>query len=146
MSLSLFLSISLSLSLLDYVSISKTTPGTPNNRRQLIPLVIVGVIAVIVAVVGYQIYLSVAKIRNNAEQRMARHNMVFTKDGMRVGVKHIEQENYVDRTQSWVVKAWNMGGGNNTDPGIANPTVQRKKITKKHQPEGGSSSGGKGGK
>lgn len=39
---------------------------------------------------------------------MGSKNVVFTKDGVKVGVKHMENEAYVDRTQSWVVKAWNL--------------------------------------
>jgi hypothetical protein len=33
---------------------------------------------------------------------------VFTKDGMRVGVKEVKDESYVDTTQSYIVKAWNL--------------------------------------
>jgi hypothetical protein len=40
---------------------------------------------------------------------MGSKNVVFTKDGVRVGVKQVKEENYVDATQSWVVKAWNLG-------------------------------------
>lgn len=36
-------------------------------------------------------------------------SVVFTKDGVRVGVKQMKNENYVDKTQSFVVKAWNLG-------------------------------------
>ena len=39
---------------------------------------------------------------------MGAKNVVFTKDGLRVGVKHVETEKYVDATQSFVVKAWNL--------------------------------------
>jgi len=47
---------------------------------------------------------------------MGNKNVVFTKDGMRVGVKHVETEKYVDATQSWVVKAWNLhNSGSNQD-------------------------------
>lgn len=42
---------------------------------------------------------------------MEKKNVVFTKDGVRVGIKHVATEKYVDQTQSWVVKAWNLGGG-----------------------------------
>ncbi|KAH9890875.1 hypothetical protein F4778DRAFT_372818 [Xylariomycetidae sp. FL2044] len=77
--------------------------------RQLLPLIIVLVICAGAAFVGYQIYLGVTKIRQDASQKMARKNVVFTKDGMKVGVKHVENEKYVDATQNWVVKAWNMG-------------------------------------
>jgi hypothetical protein len=57
----------------------------------------------------YQVYVGATKIRKNAEDKFAKRNVVFTKDGMRVGVKHVENERYVDTTQSWVVKAWNAG-------------------------------------
>ena len=59
--------------------------------------------------IGYQVYLSVAKIQQTASQKMGKKNMVFTKDGLKVGVKQVKDENYVDATQSWVVKAWNLG-------------------------------------
>jgi hypothetical protein len=41
---------------------------------------------------------------------MAKKNVAFTKDGLRVGVKDVKTENYVDATQSYVVKAWNLAG------------------------------------
>lgn len=50
------------------------------------------------------------KIQAQAKEQMGSKNVVFTKDGLRVGVKHVENEEYVDRTQSWVVKAWNLSG------------------------------------
>lgn len=40
---------------------------------------------------------------------MNKKNVVFTKDGVRVGVKQVQNERYVDATQSFVVKAWNLG-------------------------------------
>ncbi|KAI2779389.1 hypothetical protein F4815DRAFT_474128 [Daldinia loculata] len=77
--------------------------------RQLLPLLILLVVLGGVAFVGYQVYLGATKIRDSTEKRMARKNLVFTKDGLKVSVKHVEQEKYVDATQSWVVKAWNLG-------------------------------------
>lgn len=67
--------------------------------------------------VGYQIYLSVTKIQTQARKQMG-NNVVFTKDGMQVRVKSMENESYLDRTQSWVVKAWELGsssGANEKD-------------------------------
>jgi hypothetical protein len=75
---------------------------------QLLPLVILLLFLGGVAFVGYQIYVSVTKIQQSASQKMGNKNVVFTKDGVRVGVKHVETERYVDATQSWVVKAWNL--------------------------------------
>jgi hypothetical protein len=70
----------------------------------IITLFFVGVTAWI----GYQIYVSVNKIREKASERMSNKNVVFTRDGMKVGVKDIKNESYVDATQGWVVKAWNL--------------------------------------
>ncbi len=70
----------------------------------LVVLAILGLLAW----VGYHLYLSVVKIQAQATKGMGDKNVVFTKDGVRVGVKHVETEKYVDATQSWVVKAWNL--------------------------------------
>lgn len=48
-------------------------------------------------------------MRASASERMTRSNVVFTKDGVRVGVRGMQNEKYVDKTQSYVVKAWNLG-------------------------------------
>jgi len=71
-------------------------------------LLIVLVILASIAFVGYHIYLSATKIQAQASKNMGSKNVVFTKDGLRVGVKHVENEKYVDATQSWVVKAWKL--------------------------------------
>jgi hypothetical protein len=78
-------------------------------HRQLFPLVVAITILSITAFVGYQLYLSFRQIRDTASERMGKKNVVFTRDGVRVGVKQIKNERYVDKTQSWVVKAWNLG-------------------------------------
>ncbi|KAH7157206.1 hypothetical protein EDB81DRAFT_789141 [Dactylonectria macrodidyma] len=92
---------------------------------QVLPLLIFFVIIGAGSWVGYQVYLSAAKIQETASERMGKKNVVFTKDGMRVGVKQMKNENYVDATQSWVVKAWNLG----------NPNAENNKKTdsKKHK-------------
>ncbi|KAI0121668.1 hypothetical protein BJ170DRAFT_132253 [Xylariales sp. AK1849] len=81
----------------------------PSTLSQILPLLILLVFLAGAAWVGYQIYLTAGKIEQQSRDKMAKKNVVFTKDGLRVGVKHVEQERYVDATQSWVVKAWNMG-------------------------------------
>ncbi|CAJ2508573.1 Uu.00g135990.m01.CDS01 [Anthostomella pinea] len=87
----------------------------PSTLSQVLPLLILLVFLAGAAVVGYHIYVSATKIRQNASQSMAKKNVVFTKDGMRVGVKHVENERYVDATQSWFVKAWNMSSSGKAD-------------------------------
>lgn len=58
----------------------------------------------------YQVYLSALQIGNHTAQRLERKNLNFSKDGgLRVGVKDVGDETYLDRTQSWFVKAWELG-------------------------------------
>ncbi|RDA82844.1 hypothetical protein CP532_0944 [Ophiocordyceps camponoti-leonardi (nom. inval.)] len=77
---------------------------------QVLPLVIALVVLSVIGWVLHQVYLSASKFRDSASERMGKKNVVFTKDGVRVGVKHMQNEKYVDNTQSWVVKAWNLSG------------------------------------
>ncbi|KAI8720329.1 hypothetical protein NCS52_00478000 [Fusarium sp. LHS14.1] len=81
----------------------------PSTLSQVLPLLIVFALLGVGGWVGYQVYISVAKMQDAASERMGKKNVVFTKDGVKVGVKQIKTENYVDATQSWVVKAWNLG-------------------------------------
>lgn len=39
---------------------------------------------------------------------MASKNVSFTKDGVKVGVKEMGNESYVDKTQGFLVKAWTL--------------------------------------
>jgi hypothetical protein len=39
--------------------------------------------------------------------KLEKKNVVFTKDGAKVGVKEISAENYADSTQKAFVKTWN---------------------------------------
>ena len=47
-------------------------------------------------------------MQKTTNEKMEKKNVVFTKDGMKVGVKELRNENYVDKTQSFMVKAWNL--------------------------------------
>ncbi|PHH79405.1 hypothetical protein CDD80_4858 [Ophiocordyceps camponoti-rufipedis] len=80
---------------------------------QVLPLVIALTVISAIGWVVYQVYLSASKFRDSASERMGKNNVVFTKDGVRVGVKQIQNEKYVDSTQNWVVKAWNLSGAQN---------------------------------
>ncbi|KHO01089.1 uncharacterized protein MAM_00090 [Metarhizium album ARSEF 1941] len=79
------------------------------RHRKLAPLVIAILLVSAIAWVLYQVSQSATKFRDTASERMGKKNVVFTKDGMRVGVRQVQNEKYVDKTQSWVVKAWNLG-------------------------------------
>jgi hypothetical protein len=48
------------------------------------------------------------KISAAASDKMQKKNVVFTKEGLKVGVKELKTESYVDTTQGFLVKAWNL--------------------------------------
>ncbi|KAI1438143.1 hypothetical protein GGR50DRAFT_533278 [Xylaria sp. CBS 124048] len=81
---------------------------------QVLPLLFLLLAITILGIVGFLVYQSATQIRQNAEDRFASRNIVVTKDGIKVGVRHIENERYVDATQSWVVRAYNAGTGAKT--------------------------------
>jgi len=60
------------------------------------------------AFVAYHLYLAVTQISLAASDKMQSKNVVFTKDGLKVGVKEVKNESYVDKTQGYLVKAWNL--------------------------------------
>lgn len=66
-----------------------------------------------VAWVCYLVYLSFGKIQAQARKQMG-ENITLTKDGMRVNVQDKGSESYLDKTQSWVFMAWELGSGEAT--------------------------------
>ena len=54
-----------------------------------------------------QIYLYSNELAERGVRKMEKKNVVFTKDGARVGVKELSAEQAADRTQRAFVKTWN---------------------------------------
>ncbi|KAI9723678.1 MAG: hypothetical protein M1812_000978 [Candelaria pacifica] len=73
----------------------------------LVPLIILTIVLTVVAFIGYAVYTVANDVADKTTKKMERKNVVFTKDGMKVGVKEVRNEQYVDQTQSFLVKAWN---------------------------------------
>ncbi|TAQ84729.1 hypothetical protein B7494_g6962 [Chlorociboria aeruginascens] len=107
-------------------SVPKPPPPPRSALSKLAPLIILIVLLVGFAFIGYHLYLSFQKISNAASDKMQSKNVVFTKDGLRVGVKEVKNESYVDATQNYLVKAWNLS----TWP------EYKSKLWNKQQPDG----------
>ncbi|KAL3475007.1 hypothetical protein BJX99DRAFT_230355 [Aspergillus californicus] len=75
--------------------------------NRLLPLIILLIVVVILAVVGYIAYSIVQEVSNKTKNSMEKRNVMFTKDGMKVGVREVKEEDYVDRSQSVLVNMWN---------------------------------------
>lgn len=91
------------------------------TRPSLIPLIVLIVVIVVLAVVGYIAYSIIQDVSKNTREKMEGRNVVFSKDGMKVGVKELKDEDYRDRSQRFVFFFFSL-----FRPLIENP--QRDKI------------------
>lgn len=89
-------------------SIPKPPPPPQSAFSKSLPLIILIVVLAGAGLVAYHIFLALQHISEGAGKKLQSKNVTFTKDGMRVGVKELRTENYVDSTQSLLVKAWNL--------------------------------------
>lgn len=67
--------------------------------QSLIPLVILLVAIIIFSVIAYIAYSIVQEVGKNTRSKMEKKNVMFTRDGVKVGVKELTEEDYVDRSQ-----------------------------------------------
>ena len=74
----------------------------------LIPLLILFLFIIIGGVVGFVVYTIATDIAAKTSKKMEDHNVTFNKDGLKIAVKEMKNEDYVDRTQNVLVKAWNL--------------------------------------
>ncbi|PWY87862.1 hypothetical protein BO94DRAFT_465451 [Aspergillus sclerotioniger CBS 115572] len=77
------------------------------TTTRLTPLFILLAILLILSIIGYITYSIVRDVTRNTRTKMEAKNVVFSRDGMKVGVKDLEDEEYRDRSQSVLVSMWN---------------------------------------
>ncbi|KAJ0424090.1 hypothetical protein BJY00DRAFT_277012 [Aspergillus carlsbadensis] len=75
--------------------------------NRLIPLAILILVVIVIAAVGFIAYSIIQEVSNKTKSKMEKRNVMFTKDGMKVGVREVKEEEYVDRSQSILVNMWN---------------------------------------
>ncbi|KAK1143044.1 hypothetical protein N8T08_007108 [Aspergillus melleus] len=74
---------------------------------RIIPLIILVVVVSVIAVVGYIAWSIAQEVTRTTRSKMEKKNVVWTRDGMKVGVKELKDEEYKDRSQSVLVNMWN---------------------------------------
>lgn len=74
---------------------------------RILPLIILLVVVGIIAVVAYIAYSIAHDVSKTTRQKMEKRDLVFSKDGMKIGVKEVDFETENDRTQSVLVNMWN---------------------------------------
>ena len=69
----------------------------------LAPLAILLSVLIVFGFVGYIAYTIANDVAEKTSKKMQRKNVIVTKDGMKVGVREIREERYVDQTQKYVL-------------------------------------------
>lgn len=69
---------------------------------RLLPVLILFVVLAVLAAIGYVVYSIVQDISDKTRNKMEKRNVMFTRDGMKVGVRQVGEEEYVDRSQRCV--------------------------------------------
>ncbi|EPS29736.1 hypothetical protein POX_b03242 [Penicillium oxalicum] len=78
-----------------------------SKGSSLLPLILLLIFVAVIAVVGYIVYSIMQDVSKNTRAKMERKNIAFTKDGMKVQVREVRDEQYKDKTQSVLVNMWN---------------------------------------
>ena len=68
---------------------------------KLVPLLIFFIVVVAAAFIGYVVYTIATDIAEKTSKKMEKKNISFGKEGMKIGVKEVRNENYVDQTQRY---------------------------------------------
>ena len=78
---------------------------------KLVPLVLLFLGVVVAAFIGFVAYTIATDIANKTSQKMEKKNVSFGKEGMKIGVKEVKTENYVDQTQRFArqLSVWKVG-------------------------------------
>ncbi|KAI9874171.1 MAG: hypothetical protein M1830_010105 [Pleopsidium flavum] len=67
---------------------------------KLLPFILLLVLLGIATFLAYAIYTIVSDVASKTQKKMEEKNVSFSKEGMKVGVREVQNENYVDQTQS----------------------------------------------
>ena len=66
---------------------------------KVVPLLVLFVVLIVTAFIGYVVYTIATDVAQKTSKKMEKKNISFGKEGMKIGVKEVRNENYVDQTQ-----------------------------------------------
>src|SRR5947208_3095103 len=79
-----------------------SNPPPPQSAiSKVAPLLIFFALVGVIAVVLLQVAKTAGDIADKAGKKLEKKNVLVTKEGVKVGVKELRTENYVDRTQRY---------------------------------------------
>lgn len=72
-------------------------------KNSIVPVVILLLVVFLFAVVGFVVYTVIQDISDKTKAKMEKKNIQFSKDGMKVSMKEVRDEDYKDQTQRFVI-------------------------------------------
>lgn len=73
------------------------------KKHSLLPLIILVIVVAILSFIGYVVFTIVQDISRKAKEKMEKKHVSLTRDGVKVSVKQINDEDYKDRSQRCVI-------------------------------------------
>jgi hypothetical protein len=70
-------------------------------KNSLFPIIVLFTVVGILALIGFVVYTIVQDISNKTKANMEKKNIMFSKDGMKVSMKEVNDEDYKDQTQRY---------------------------------------------
>lgn len=72
-------------------------------KNSIVPVIILLLVVFLFAVIGFVVYTIVQDISDKTKAKMEKKNIKFSKDGMKVSMKEVRDEDYKDQTQRFVL-------------------------------------------
>lgn len=71
-------------------------------KNSIVPVIILLLVVFLFAVIGFVVYTIVQDISDKTKAKMEKKNIKFSKDGLKVSMKEVRDEDYKDQTQRFV--------------------------------------------
>jgi hypothetical protein len=71
-------------------------------KNSIVPVIILFLVVFLFAVIGFVVYTIIQDISDKTKAKMEKKNIKFSKDGMKVSMKEVGDEDYKDQTQRYV--------------------------------------------
>ena len=78
---------------------------------KVVPLLVFFLVLILAAFIGYVVYTIATDVAEKTSKKMEKKNISFGKEGMKIGVKEVRNENYVDQTQRYGAGRWDRRPG-----------------------------------
>ncbi|KAI9799666.1 MAG: hypothetical protein M1826_005441 [Phylliscum demangeonii] len=85
-----------------------SAPPPASALSKLLPLLVLLTVLGAFAFVGYHVWSMAHGVAHATGKKLEKKDVYLSRDGVKVGVKEVQNERYVDQTQGVLVKAWNL--------------------------------------